>query len=76
MQNEFNLKKLEFGRNDGKKEAELDDFESLYYDYNGLLHDSLDKFKFLVLGRKGTGKTLLAEMIKKKLMELIIGFVK
>lgn len=66
MQNEFNLKKLEFGRNDGKKEAELDDFESLYYDYNGLLHDSLDKFKFLVLGRKGTGKTLLAEMIKKK----------
>ena len=62
----FTLNKLVFGKNDGKREAQIDDFENLFYDFDSLYYRAIDKTKFLVLGRKGTGKTLLAELIKKR----------
>lgn len=64
--NDFKLNKLIFGKNDGKREAQLDDFENLFYDFDSLYYRAIDSTNFLVLGRKGTGKTLLAELIKKR----------
>ena len=62
----FNLGKLSFGKNDGKNEAKMAEFENLFYDYDNIYCKALDDFNFLILGRKGTGKTLLAEYIKKQ----------
>lgn len=62
----FTLSKLQLGKNDGKKEARLSEFENLFYDFNNIYYKAISEFNFLVLGRKGTGKTLLAELIKKR----------
>ncbi|MGL5903745.1 MAG: P-loop ATPase, Sll1717 family [Cetobacterium sp.] len=62
----FTLNKLQLGKNDGKKEARLEEFENLFYDFNDIYYKAISPFNFLVLGRKGTGKTLLAELIKKR----------
>lgn len=64
--NNFKLNKLVFGKNDGKREAQLDEFENLFYDFDDLYYRAIEPFNFLILGRKGTGKTLLAELIKKR----------
>lgn len=63
---DFNLGKLKFGKNDGKNEARLAEFEDLFYDYDNIYCKALDEFNFLIIGRKGTGKTLLAEYIRKQ----------
>lgn len=58
---------LFIGYTDGKKEALYKpDFEQFYFNYNGLYEKILKPDKFLLLGRKGTGKTILGEYIKKK----------
>lgn len=55
------------GYNDGKKEAAYrENFENYYFNYGGMYDKVLGKDKFLILGRKGTGKTLLAEYMKKQ----------
>lgn len=55
------------GENDGKKEALYrSDFERFFYDYNNIYENTLKNQNFLVLGRKGSGKTILAEFIKKQ----------
>lgn len=62
------LEDLFIGYNDGKREARLrENFEDYYFNYNGIYEKILEKDKYLVLGRKGTGKTLLAEYVRKKL---------
>lgn len=64
------LGKIELGRYDGKKEAaRIDNFEDLFFDYNNIYETAIDRETFIVLGKKGTGKTLLAELIKKKCNE-------
>ena len=63
---DFSLSKLQFGKNDGKREAQLEEFENLFYDFDDMYYNAISKFKFLILGRKGTGKTLLGELIKKR----------
>lgn len=64
------LKDIELGRNDGKKEAaHIQNFEDLFFDYNNIYEEAINREIFLVLGKKGTGKTLLAELIKKKCSE-------
>ena len=60
------LEDLFIGYNDGKREAMArENFEDYYFNYNGIYNKILEKDKYLVLGRKGTGKTLLAEYVKK-----------
>ncbi|MGN5467855.1 P-loop ATPase, Sll1717 family [Lactiplantibacillus plantarum] len=59
------LKNIKFGNADGKKEARRENFESLFYDNDGYFEKLCDPDKFLVIGRKGTGKTLLLEYFKK-----------
>lgn len=60
------LKNIYLGENDGKKEAIYrSDFERYFID----IDDNYEKLKidkyFLVLGRKGSGKTYLGQYIKK-----------
>lgn len=65
--NKYTLKDFYIGNNDGKKEALYKaDFEKYFYDYNRIYETAMFKEKFLILGRKGTGKSLLAEFIYKQ----------
>jgi hypothetical protein len=62
------LNQLTFGNNDGKKEAKLViDFDKYFYDPNGLYDLMKKPARFLILGRKGSGKTILAYYFKKKI---------
>lgn len=60
------LKDIYLGENDGKKEAIYrSDFERYFIDIDGNYEKlKIDKY-FLVLGRKGSGKTYLGQYIKK-----------
>lgn len=61
------ISKLFIGFNDGKKEAtHQPNFEQYYFNYNKIYDKILQDDKFLLLGRKGTGKTILGEYINKK----------
>lgn len=63
----YKLRDMFIGFNDGKKEASrIKDFEQYYFDYKGNVEKIISSEKFLLLGKKGTGKSLLAEYIKKK----------
>lgn len=62
----FKLGQIILGKNDGRNEAKIKEFENLFYDLDNIYEKVTDPFNFLVLGRKGTGKTLLAELIKKR----------
>lgn len=67
---DYRLKDFFIGRNDGKSEATYKkDFENYFYDYKNLYEKALDQEKYIVLGRKGTGKTILSEFIDKKAKE-------
>lgn len=58
---------LFIGYNDGKKEAQnRENFEEYYFNHDGIYEKILRSDKYLLLGRKGTGKTLLGEVIKKR----------
>ncbi|OEE38676.1 P-loop ATPase, Sll1717 family [Vibrio anguillarum] len=64
--NQLELKDLYLGQNDGKKEAIYkDNFEEFFINENSILDQVQRKEKFLVLGRKGSGKTFLAHYMKK-----------
>lgn len=61
------VKKIEFGKTDGKKEARDPKFESIFYDGDGYFSDlNTDPSKYIVYGRKGTGKTLLVQYFLKQ----------
>ncbi|MFC5702779.1 P-loop ATPase, Sll1717 family [Cohnella faecalis] len=63
----YTLNDIFLGKNDGKKEASYrPDFENYFYDHNKIYHKVMQNEKYLVLGRKGTGKSILGEFIKKK----------
>lgn len=63
----FKVSQIFLGENDGKKEALYhSDFINYYFNYDNIYEKTLEPKTYLVLGKKGTGKTLLAEYIKKK----------
>lgn len=67
MVKDITLKDIYFGRADGSQEAEDKNFENLFYKGNkkyDLLNENLDKF--IISGRKGTGKTILAKYFEKE----------
>lgn len=60
---EFKLGEV-YGENEVKF---LDNYMDFYYDLNNAQMKILDKRKFVVIGRKGTGKTLLAHVVCENL---------
>jgi ABC-type lipoprotein export system ATPase subunit len=63
---ELKIESVYLGINDGKKEALYkNDFEKYFFDYNGIYEKALAADKFLIMGKKGSGKTILAEYIRK-----------
>lgn len=63
----YSLKDFYVGQSDGKKEALYKkDFENYFYDYNGIYKTATTDKTFLILGRKGTGKSILAEFLHKQ----------
>ena len=56
---------LDFGKADGKKESRKMNFESLFYDGDGYYQRLCEDDVYLVIGRKGTGKSLLTRYFKK-----------
>lgn len=60
------LKNIYLGENDGKKEAAYkNDFEKFFVDIDENFEKIQNKKYFLVLGRKGAGKTYFGQYIKK-----------
>lgn len=61
------LKDIFLGEPDGKKEALYhSNFEHFFFDYQNIAEEVRNPKTYLVLGRKGSGKTILAEFIRKK----------
>ncbi|WRS28453.1 hypothetical protein U6B65_04795 [Oscillospiraceae bacterium MB08-C2-2] len=61
------LQNLYFGKNDGKEEAAYNqNFEQYFFNYDDNYQKILQPDKFLLLGRKGSGKSMLSEYIQKK----------
>lgn len=64
------LDEIFFGDSDGRREASRKDFMSLFYsDEVKYLNKITNEEYFVISGRKGTGKTVLAHYIKNKLEE-------
>lgn len=64
--NQLELKDLYLGQNDGKKEAIYrNNFEEFFINENSIYEQAQRKEKFLILGRKGSGKTFLAHYMRK-----------
>lgn len=62
----FELKEIFLGEPDGKKEALYkSDFEKYFFNLSNIVEEAQKPKNFLFLGRKGSGKTLLAEYLKK-----------
>lgn len=61
MSEEFTLSKIKIGYADGEKEAEEDNFLSIFYTENNKYNELMERYKFIISGRKGTGKTVLAK---------------
>lgn len=64
-----NLKDIYIGNIDGEEEAIRGDFEQLFYTKNSKYQEIMTPGKFIISGRKGTGKTLLANYLFKKANE-------
>lgn len=64
------LKELFIGNIDGETEAARDDFEQLFYTKNSKFDEIMRPEKFIISGRKGTGKTILAKYVHKKINEI------
>jgi hypothetical protein len=63
----YTINDIFLGEPDGKKEAAYNsDFENFFFDYNNLYLESMKQKVFIILGRKGTGKSILGEFIKKQ----------
>lgn len=69
MVSRAHLKDLFIGNIDGETEAARNDFEQLFYTKNSKFDEIMLPGKFIISGRKGTGKTILAQYIYKKINE-------
>lgn len=62
----FKLSEIYLGINDGKKESLYrNDFEKFFINHDNMKLEILKPNNFIILGRKGSGKTILAHYIKK-----------
>lgn len=58
------IRELYVGDVDGENEAASEDFDKLFYRENNNCNRIINGDKFIIQGKKGTGKTILAEYIK------------
>lgn len=63
------LESINIGQTSGENEAKDSEFENLFYTGNKKYSEICKKEKFIIRGRKGTGKTILAYYMKKKSIE-------
>lgn len=66
---DIKLNKINLGSIDGEKESSYEKFDKLFYTQNSKYHEIMRPEKFIISGRKGTGKTILANYIVKNLSE-------
>ncbi|GKS56303.1 P-loop ATPase, Sll1717 family [Enterococcus mundtii] len=59
------IKEIDFGKTDGKFEAEKSNFTDLFFDNNSYYSRLANDNCFIIYGYKGTGKTLLANYFAK-----------
>ncbi len=63
------LKELFVGYIDGESEAALGNFKQLFYTKNSKFDEIMRPEKFIIAGRKGSGKTILAKYVHNKVNE-------
>ncbi|MDG4980355.1 hypothetical protein OGZ39_01595 [Lactococcus lactis] len=56
----MSLKDINFGSSDGQHESKEQNFSEMFYEDGGHYTKLTDSRKYLIIGRKGTGKTTLA----------------
>lgn len=61
----FKLSDIKIGYADGEKEANNKNFDNLFYTGNKKYEQLTENHKFIISGRKGTGKTLLTKYFQK-----------
>lgn len=66
MEADVKLKDIYIGYIDGETESSREGFEQLFYTNNSKYDEIMNPEKFIISGRKGTGKTILANYIYKK----------
>ena len=73
----YKLGDIKLGQHDAKREVvKLKNFEEYFYDHNDIIERATDPINYVVLGKKGTGKTLLAELLKKNSLKDNMWFLK
>ncbi|HEM3598258.1 TPA: hypothetical protein U1C22_001259 [Streptococcus suis] len=60
------LREMNFGKSDGFKESSEPNFTELFYEKDGLYSELRVQDKYIILGRKGAGKTILASYYCQK----------
>ena len=68
----YKIGDIYFGTADGEDEAlnfidKQEEFKNFYYDYDNIVEKALQPLRYLILGKKGAGKTLLGEYLNYKL---------
>jgi len=68
----YKLGDIYFGTADGEDEAlnfidNQDEFKNFFFDYDNIVEKALQPLRYLILGKKGAGKTLLGEYLNYKL---------
>lgn len=62
---EFKLEQIKIGFAEGEKEANNTNFENLFYTGNKKYEQIMQRHKFIISGRKGTGKTILTKYFQR-----------
>ncbi len=62
------LGKIFFGDVDGDSEAKRKNFDELFYGDKDIYDQLIEENKFLIVGRKGTGKSFLGNYLKNKVI--------
>lgn len=65
MNEEFKLSDIKIGFTDGAREAEESNFLDIFYNENKKYEQISKNHNFIICGRKGTGKTILAKYYQK-----------
>lgn len=64
---DVSVSSFKLGEVDGKKEARDPDFEQLFYLGDGYYDELEEQNKYIIIGRKGTGKSVLINYYKKQI---------
>lgn len=73
----FTLKEISKGSASGEDEADfLENFEDYFYDYESISEKVIAPNIFYLIGRKGTGKSILAKYVEKKFSDRELYFNK